>query len=211
MCPQAALPDLNTAWIMDKREFLNAIKNRGYTAVVGSLLSINAALPDNYIIKVSDKEYEKITQLELLYVCPVCKLKCQHCKTGKGDKCDGEYNRKDVTIKDSLTSHTISTITGMKEDKIWKCKKCNTVHLLSKTLTIQPKLAEPHFLKVVPNPPSRTGSLTDRNLYHIKMERWAYQFYYELAHQMSLFRLEYKPRDEGSEENEFMNADDEIT
>lgn len=197
--PQAALPDLNTAWIMDKREFLQAIKQRNYTAVVGSLFSINAALPEEYQVKISDIEYDKKIQGDIYLICPTCKKSCIHCETGKGE-CTGEFKRADTIIKQIIVNYSIKTITGTTNEKVWQCKRCHNTQLLSKTKMVQTKIAEPHFFQIVPNPPERSGSLTDRNLYYMKMQKWAYQFYNEIAHSMSRFRLEYKPKnDDGLE------------
>ena len=198
--PQAALPDLNTAWIMDKREFLQAIKQRNYTAVVGSLFSINAALPEDYQVRISDIEYEKKVQEDIYLICPNCKKTCPHCDTGKGE-CLGEFKRIEVPIKQVIVNHAVTTITGSTLEKVWECKRCHNIQLLSKTKMVQTKIAEPHFFQIVPSPPIRSGSLTDRNLYYMKMQKWAYQFYNEIAHSMSRFRLEYKPKTDDGLEN----------
>ena len=191
---QAQLPDLNTAWIMDKREFLNSIKNRNYTAVFGSLYAINAALPKDYQITISDQEYYQKTIHDIKVICPNCALNCDHCDTGKGE-CQAEMQRSKIKIFEVLKNSLIATISDKKTEKVWKCEKCHKTNKLAQTTMIREILPQPSFLQVVPNPPARSGSLIDRNDYHRKVEKWAYLFYDELAYQMSKYRIEYKPKD----------------
>jgi len=183
--PQAALPDLNTAWIMDKREFLNALKLKNYGVVFWSLSSINAAMPEDYRVEISDQKYNDELKKDLL-------VKCSHC--------DIELKHKDIVVREVLKHHVVATMTGTDKEKVWECSNCHKYNNLSKTPMIQIKPKEPYFLKVVPNPPSRKGSLLDRIEYHKRAEAWAYRFYTEISHQMSKLRTEYKPKGEDQEE-----------
>lgn len=191
--PQAALPDLNTAWIMDKRELLQAIRHRNYTAVVGYLFAINAAIPEPYTVHISDLEYNQAKQEHVFVICSICSKECPHCKSKKGE-CTAEHKRSDVIVKEVMCNTVLNTITGLEHQKVWECPTCHNQQLLNKTKMVKTKIAEPHFFQVVPSPPQREGTLTDRNLYHVKMQHWAYQFYNEIAHAMSRFRLEYRPK-----------------
>lgn len=184
---QAALPDLNTAWIMDKREFLNALRQKNYSVVYWSLSSINAAMPEKYRVEISDQKYNAELKKDLL-------VKCTHCDT--------ELNQKNIIVKSKLKSGTLALLTENKTEKVWECSNCHQDNILSKTPMIQLKLQEPFFLKVIPSPPSRKGSLIDKIDFHRKFTAWAYLFYTEISHQMSKLRTEYKPK--GDEETEHL-------
>jgi len=192
--PQAALPDLNTAYIIYRREVLNTIKSRNYTAMFGSLFAINALLPENYQVEISDKKYYDMIAQKVFVV-------CKHCNE--------ETRRDTIKVHDIMTNLIVSTITGNISEKLWDCPKCHKPNNLSKSKMIQEIPKEPTFTKVVPNPPNRTNALNDRNELHKKLEKWAYRLLDELEHQMSLFRLEYKPKDEDMTDNEFMNDPEE--
>ena len=187
---QAALPDLNTAWIMDKREFLNALRQKNYSVVYWSLSSINAAMPEKYRVEISDQKYNAELKKDLL-------VKCTHC--------DIELNQKLITIKSKLKPSTLALLTENKLEKVWECSNCHNDNILSRTPMIQLKPQEPFFLKVIPSPPSRKGSLIDKIDFHRKFTAWAYLFYTEISHQMSKLRTEYKPK--GEEEQELSSID----
>ena len=209
-----ALPDLNTAWIMDKREFLQAIKNpSNFTGIVAYLNSINAALPDDYQIRISSAEYFNIIQQDLIYPCSHCtteyESKDENGKIKKETR-PTEHYKNNIQIKTKLVSSMISIISDKKSVQVWNCPKCRKDNLLSKTKPIQTKLAEPYFLRVIPNPPSRTGSLLDRTAFKINMMRWAFQFYNELSHSMSRYRLEYQPKDSDLELLEVQSGGEEL-
>ena len=194
-----ALPDLNTAWIMDKREFLQSIKSpSNFTAITAYLNSINGALPDEYTIRISSAKYNEIVQQDLIYPCNHCtteyEYKDENDKT-RTETRPTEHNKNKIIIRTKLLGSTLSILSNKKTVQVWQCSKCKQDNLLSKTNPIQTKLAEPYFLRVIPNPPNRTGSLLDRTGYKINFVRWAFQFYNELSHSMSRYRLEYQPKD----------------
>lgn len=194
-----ALPDLNTAWIMDKREFLQAIKNpSNFTGIVAYLNSINAALPDDYQIKISTTTYENIINQDVIYPCNYCTTEYESKDDNGKIKVETrptEHYKHNITVRHKLTKSLVSVLSDRKSVQVWECPKCHKNNILSQTKPIQTKLAEPYFLHVIPNPPSRTGSLLDRTAFKINMMRWAFQFYNELSHSMSRYRLEYQPKD----------------
>lgn len=201
----AALPDLNTAWIMDKREFITAMKNKNLTEIVAYLTSINAGLPDDYVIKISDNKYKEIVQQDTLYLCNYCTSEYPILDDKGKTKMESrptEYKAHTLEIKTKQTKGNISILTGHNTIKVWECSKCKKDNILSKTEIVPVKLAEPYFLGVIPKPPNRSGTLTDRTGFKIKLMRWAWQFYNELAHAMSRYRLEYKPKEE--DDDDFM-------
>lgn len=199
--PANALPDLNTAYIFYRTDVKNSIKSENFTGMVGSLFDLNALLPKEYQIKISTKEYNDLIRQDLTVICNHCLKSCEHCKTNNGElECIAESKYHDIIIKQVITPYLLAAITGEETEKLWECKRCNNNNLLSKTKMIQNVIAQPYYLKVIPNPPNRKDGFSDRTEYKIKMKNWGYQFLIELEHQMSLYRIEYKPKDEDNAE-----------
>ena len=196
---QAALPDLNTQWIMAKREAWTAIKNENWNALFGALFDINAMLPKdkdrNYQIEISDTKYNNAIKQDLIYICKTCSENCKHCTSGEGE-CKAEIKKNMVKIEDVKTDMLVSVLTNNQTERIWICPKCNQSNLLSNTKIIQTVLKEPYFLQIVPNPPSRKDGMMDRRNYPKIVTRWALNFMNELSYQMSRYRLEYKPKEQ---------------
>ena len=181
--PQAALPDLNTQWIINTREVWTAIKQKNYNSLFGALFAINAMMPKEYQVEISDlKYYSKIKQ-DVILICKSCSLVCPHC-VGKGGDCIAETNLHDTKVRDLDTSLFVRLMLNTKNEKIWHCTKCDTNNILSKTQMIQTVMKEPFYLRMVPSPPGRKDGILDRRTYHKKVERWALQFLNELEHQM---------------------------
>jgi hypothetical protein len=185
--PQAALPDLNTAFIIYRREAINALKGQRYDACFGALYAINGLLPKEYRVNVSTKLYNEKISLEIMAV-------CNHCK----DK----VNYKEIKIYDLLSPLIVGLITGSESEKVWNCTKCGKSNKLSKTDIIEPVLQEPNFTKMMPKPPERKNGLLDRVSFHREISRWVWTMIVELEAQMSNYRREYQPRD-----NEMIDSD----
>ena len=196
---QAALPDLNTQWIMAKREAWTAIKNRDYNSLFGALLDINAMLPKDkekdYQIEISDLKYNQLVKEDVLYPCIKCKT---------------ETRKELITIKKIETSKIIRTLTGKTFETIWECPECKEINILSQTRPIQQKLKEPFFIKVVPSPPSRKNGILDRREYDKRVKRWAMLFMNELSYQMSRYRLEYIPKDSEQKEEDVLDGQEHL-
>lgn len=178
MCPQAALPDLNTAFIVYRREAITSLKSKRYDACFGALYAINGLLPKEYRVKISTKLYDEKTNLDTIAV-------CQHCKE--------QTNYNEINIHDVLLPVAVGIITGLEYEKVWTCTKCNQVNKLYKTDILEPTIEEPYFVKIVPKPPMRRTGLLDRLSYHKQISRWVWTFLDELEAQMSNYRREYRP------------------
>ena len=199
--PQAALPDLNTQWIINSKEFWISLKNSDFTKAFGALYDVNAMLPKDYQVRISDIEYNDLIKQDTLLLCPFCSTNCQHCQEiDKGANCTAEIKRSEVKIKRVETSFTIKLLSDKKTDLRWNCPKCENSFRLSTTKKFQTKLAEPYFLQVVPNPPARKDGIINRKQYPKLVKRWLLMFQTELQHQMSNFRINYQPKDTQSEE-----------
>uniref|UniRef100_A0AAT9JH75 ORF77 n=1 Tax=Nitrosopumilaceae spindle-shaped virus TaxID=3065433 RepID=A0AAT9JH75_9VIRU len=181
--PQASLPDINTAFIKYRNQAIFNMENGRYDAAVGSLYAFNGCLPEDYRVKISTIEYEAKTQEKLNAKCPYC---------------DEEIEVKDMQIEKLLNPLIIGVFTKEKYDKVWHCGKCNHVNRLVETEMIKYQLEEPSFLGIVPKPPERKDSLTDRRQFDIKFQNWCWKLLDELEAKAAKFRRDYTPKD-GSE------------
>ena len=210
---QAALPDLNTQWIMSKREAWTAIKNKDYNSLFGALFDINAMLPKDkdrdYQIEISDHKYNEMIKQDTIYICNSCSSNCIHCKTNEG-KCIAETPKNVIVIKNIPTSSFIRTLTGKHIERMWQCPRCKEYTLLHQTKIIQTVIKEPFFLKVVPSPPSRKNGIMDRREYDRSVKRWAMILMNELSYQMSRYRLEYIPKDSEQKDEEVLDGQEHL-
>lgn len=189
--PQASLPDVNTAFIKYRNQALFNMDNGKYDAAIGSLYAFNGCLPEDYRVRISTIEYDAKTQQKMIAKCPYC---------------DEEIELKDIKIEKMLNSLMIGILSKEKFDKVWLCYKCKQVNRLAETEMIKYQPAEPHFIGVVPKPPQRKDSLTDRKQFDIKSENWCWKLLDELEAKAASFRRDYTPKD-GSE-LEMMNDRD---
>ena len=67
--PQARLPDINTAFIVYRREAITSWKSQTYDACFGSLQTLNGLLPHDYRVMISDSEYYKEINKDMLFTC----------------------------------------------------------------------------------------------------------------------------------------------
>jgi len=179
--PQAALPDLNTAFIVYRREAITSLKSKRYDACFGALYAINGLLPKDYRVKISTKLYDEKTNLDTIAICYHCNQKTS-------------YNK--IQIKEAMLPMMIGTITGSETEKVWDCEQCGKTNKLHQTDIIEPIVEEPYFVKIVPKPPLRKNGLLDRVSYHREVSRWVWTMLDELEAQMSNYRREYQPRNE---------------
>lgn len=193
--PQAALPDINTILITYRREIIVDLNHKNYSGVVGSLMAINAVLPDKYQVEISTRKYnEHVNQSRL--------AKCGYCNY--------EPELKTLKIENVLLDSFNELIRNTKNDKVWKCEKCKKMNRMSKTKIIQPKPKMPFFIGIVPEPPERADGMMDRMSYSKKFTAWARNFLVELEHQMGKYRIEYVPKSGDEEENIGDNGGEEF-
>ena len=171
--PQARLPDINTAFIVYRREVIISLKNQNYDNCFGALYALNGLLPDEYRIRISTKQYEEKTDLDIKVKCP---------------KCDAETEYKKILVSPMLMVGLEGMIIDSPNEKVWTCTGCKQNIRVTQTEMIQPKLQEPFFVKTIPKPPMHQDGLHDRSTYHKKMTQWAWTFLDELEAQMAQFR-----------------------
>lgn len=170
---QARLPDINTAFIVYRREAISSWKSRTYDSCFGSLNTLNGLLPKKYRVVISTKEYDNKTKQDLIACCT---------------KCDAEIDFRSVQVFELIAPFTQSVINGNVKEKVWNCTECKKINHLDDTKIIQKVLQEPYFLQVVPKPPIRREGMMDRTRYHIKFSIWFWTVLGEIEQQMAQFR-----------------------
>ena len=173
--PQAALPDLNTAYITYRREVLSNIKSKNYPLCYGALYNINALLPDEYVVTISDQLYLEATNLGQVVVCLGCQEQTDYLK---------------IEICNIILTAEASMLTGQTREEIWFCSKCRYENQLARTEPVKKVLKEPYFLKVVPKPPHRKTGLMAHSEFDRQVISWILQLLAELEHQMGRYRTD---------------------
>lgn len=194
---QARLPDINTAFIMYRREVIVSLKNQNWDNCFGALYALNGLLPEDYRIQISSKQFEEKTDLDI-------KLKCP--------KCDAETEYKKVKVFPLLIVGVEGMIVDCPEEKVWTCTGCKQNIRVKHTPMVQPKLQDPYFIKLVPKPPMRQEGLHSRSTFDKKIAQWVWSFLYELESQMAQFRDDnwHKGDEMFGEGNEIMEGGEEF-
>lgn len=170
---QSYLPDINTKYITYARVVLSSLASKKWASCFGALNSENALLPKEFQVEISTAKYNDKTKQNTVAVC---------------NKCEQEIKFETIKILHILSPMLIGVMNDSKTEKIWNCPNCKSENKLKSTKLIKSKLAEPFFLRVVPNPPIRKDGLLDRNTYDRKAEQWVWNFQNELDNAMAEFR-----------------------
>lgn len=197
--PQARLPDVNTAFIMYRREAIVSLKSFDHRGSWGALNCINALLPDKYRVVLDNDRFKDETRITFIYCC---------------GKCNEQTDKKDIDIYDKFLN-SLEILTSDKTTiEVWKCPKCYYINNRIDTNIIKDELGHPSFLHTIPLPPKRKNGLLGRAKYRKEFTAWAWNFLYELEERMAQFRddnwskeSEYKESDvDTSEEEGLLNA-----
>ena len=169
----------------------------------------NALLPLDYQIRISTKEYNKITREDVYVECENCQEIDPDNENEKAVMRQTRILYKDLIIREKLLSSFESSLFEKDHIKVWKCPKCKKESNLEKTKFTQKVRKKPYYLKVVPEPPQRRDGIMDNKTYHRKISQWAGNFLAELAHQESKFREDYVPKDNEGESEEIALSPEE--
>lgn len=180
--PQARLPDINTAFNTHRKRAILAIEDTNWTEALGALYAINACLPEEYRVIISNQKYDELTKEDLIAYCNKCK----------------EYtNRNMIKIISVLTSPLEQLITNETTRKMWFCPQCKQENRLVDTNMEQTILAQPYYIGVIKLPPSRTDDIVSHLTYDRVMERWCWTMLTELEQKMAQYREDnWKKEDE---------------
>lgn len=171
--PQARLIDINTAAIKYRNIAHASFNGRKYPNCYFAVYTLNGLLPEKYRVKVSTQEYEKLTHLDIKVKCP---------------RCEDEHDYHQIKQFDILLPLDGQIILQRPRQKVWVCSHCRQLNKISGDYMIQPKLAEPHFLKVIPAVPIRRQGLADRTRYHNVFSTWFGLAMKEIEAQIANFR-----------------------
>ena len=188
--PQARLPDINTAFILYRREAITNFKTRNYSMCIGSLYSLNALLPDNYRVVISDQLYEEKTKTKTLVECLNCKESQELSKVKKFKL---------------IIPTTERFFSATSYDEIWSCGKCKQNNRMADTEPIKEILQEPFFIHCVPQPPAHKDGLLSRNSYHKFFSVWYFNMCTELEESMARFR-----DDNWQKEGDWLDQDSDL-
>ena len=170
--PQARLPDINTAFIIYRREAINSWRGERYDAAIGSLYTFNGLLGEPYRIKISNKEFDEKIQDDIVATC---------------EGCNGEIDFKTVKVYNLLLSSISGMISDKQYERCWSCK-CGYTNRLFTTKLIQKVRAEPYYLKVVSKPPKRSEGMMNRTKFKIAFSIWFWSLLNELEASAAKFR-----------------------
>lgn len=170
---QSRLPDVNTAFNTHRKRAIIAIEMQNWTEALGALNAINAALPEEYRVIISDQKYQKITKQDVLATCRNCK-----------EQVDYHGVRKHTLI----TSPIQILITSSGTRTIWVCPKCGSDNDPRLTEFEQTVLAQPYYLGIMSKPPTRKDDLDSHVTYDRIMEIWCWSMLGELEQKMAQYR-----------------------
>ena len=77
---QSRLPDINTAFVKYRNIVTTHLEMNDYTACFGALYALNGLLPDEYRVKISTTEYNKLTKQDIFIKCGNCNLETEYNK-----------------------------------------------------------------------------------------------------------------------------------
>ncbi len=171
--PQARLPDINTQYVMLTREAITNFKSRNYSLCIGSLYSLNALMPGEYRVIISDQLYAEKTKTKMFVECLACKEQTE---------------LKNVTKFKLIIPTVEKYFSGNEYEEMWSCIKCKKNNRMALTEPIQEVLQEPYFIHVVPQPPAHKDGLLSRNSYHKYFSVWFWSIFTEIEESMARFR-----------------------
>lgn len=140
---------------------------------------MNGILDEEYRVKVSTEEYNKLVKQDITIKCNCCTETTNFLK---------------IKIYNILLSKTIQIITDNKYEKIWICPICKKDNKLLSSKMTQTKLQPGGFIGVLPEPPERQGGVTDRTDYHNKVAQWVWTFVKEIEQKCGEERKAYLNR-----------------
>jgi len=170
---QSRLPDVNTAFNTHRKRAIIAIEQRRWTECLGAEYAINAALPEEYRVIISDQEYKKLTKQDLTVICEACKE---------------QFDYDAIKILNVITTSFERLVNKNRTIRVWYCPKCKHEYKLATTEIEQSILKQPYYLGVVPKPPQRSDGIADHVTYDREFERWAWTMLDELEQKMAQYR-----------------------
>lgn len=170
---QSRLPDINTAFNTHRKRAIISLENHNHTECLGALYALNALLPQEYRVIISELKYAEVVRQDQTISC----LKCGH-KT--------DYSK--VRIANVITTPLQRMLSNQKSVRIWFCLQCKYENILTDTTIEKTILSQPYYLGVIQPPPQRRDGIIDRINYDRLFQRWAWTMLDELEEKMAQYR-----------------------
>lgn len=178
---QAALPDLNTAIIRYRILIISCLEQDNYSGAIGGLYALNALLPEEYRVKVSTDEYDRLIKTDIF-------IKCKHCFN--------EFDFYKIRVFNLNLTNLEMMISGKKYEKVWICPDCKKDNRLISSEMKKTQISTNTFLHVMPDPPNREMGIQGRTEYHNAMNIWTWTFLGELEERCGKLRHDFLNREE---------------
>ena len=174
---QAKLPDLNAALAKARMDAIISKDLKNYNKCVASLECMNALLPPEYRISMTDREYSEAIHNDEMW-------ECRHCKKSTPSS---DVERTRLPVRASLWALTRARIRTV---KAWVCPLCYKLSVTAGTIRNKLENRGLYFLKAVPEPPRRTA-LIGSHQFQLEFESWYRVTRRELESQIGHYRAEY--------------------
>lgn len=190
------LPDISGRFAFWTGHAIRSRASRDYDNAIGALNNMNGLLDEDHRITVSTQVYEDKVMSEKFFQCNYCTMTIsQTVNEGEEDehtekaKVPNEVNYADVHIFRLRGSYLQSVLLDTKDSKVWRCTSCKNLNKLTNTVIIESEREKPFYIKVVPDPPTRTTS--NRFGFDKKFNDYFNNFFEELENALMNYRVEY--------------------
>lgn len=193
---ESKLPDLNNYWKKYHDKGDGCLNQKDYAGVINSFECMNALMPLDYRINVSDFLFKEATKETRM-------LTCLNCKVLQDDEITPYYDIS-VPLMDLILS-------GSKMKKVWTCNSCGENNDVSKSKLLIDARKDPDYFQIIPTHPKLVHGLAGRTKLHEEMTIWWHRAKVEIDHHLAKLRRDYKPSDEDEGEDGGEDGGEEST
>jgi len=194
------LPDVSSQFAFWREYAVNSLVRKDYDGARAGLYNLNQCLTDEYLIKISTGNYNKLMRNNTVFQCNHCTM-IQKITTNKGEE---DESIKEIIVPTEIHFSKVeffyiygssieSLIYGHQKIEVWACPKCKNVNQENNNEwnVIKPIREKPFSLGVVPDPPIRLPGLSNRMTFKDQFQGWFYNFLEEIQASMVKYRIEY--------------------
>ncbi|MHA7733953.1 hypothetical protein [Nitrosopumilus sp. S6] len=194
------LPNISGDFSFYKTLAIKELQNKDYNGATSALYSLNLCLTDDYLVKVSTKEYHELIKDKSSFQCQHCTMTSKiTINEGEDDerfeeiKVPTEIPFNDVKVFDIINPLINSVLVGSSTSKCWTCPKCEKDNFQNngEWNIVQSTRQKTNTLGVVPSNPVKFRGLKNRSNFHNEFCGWFWNFMEEIQAKMVLFRIEY--------------------
>lgn len=174
---QSKLPDINSAIVRHRGGALIAVASTppNFTLAASELSAINSLLPEEFTVKISTLEYNRLIKGEDIVECPSCNKETPYIS---------------ITFIDKTLSSSLQLLCLTEKILMWNCPNC---HVLIPKDGIDRKIRKfqkPFYTGFMPECPKR-DSFGNSLAYRLKFEFWFDIALNELEYLIGKYRAEY--------------------